>query len=364
MVNEALRTLDNARAPDQASEAEVESLRAAIWSDLTALEAEFGRENGPRADRLERFFSHLLSSGDHVGQIESLGGVLVGGAPPSRPPPDSPVAGLHRLHSTLSNIRRQWRELAPAPANQPPPSAAAPNDWKPLAADGVGSERFERRPLSEEPLTPQERRGPVSRPRTPPTRKGNGSERLLDDLGYSSINPPAPVASADVDALRPRVLLSFVAVFVVLMLVGIGVIYWGLSGSQPDDIGVLPTEAPTRVLGTIPAGTPQTTPTPNPGPPVLEVLGSPVEPCAQGTAQFQIHNAGGGVLSWTATVQPQNEVSLDMTSGQLSGGLATSIVTVTVTALVPSGSGKITITTNIQGAGGTYIVQFRIRSCG
>ncbi len=362
MVNEALRTLDTARAPDQASQAEVESLRAAIWSDLTALEAEFGREDGPRADRLERFFTHLLSSGDHVGQIELLGGVLVGGAPPSQPPPDSPVAGLHRLHSTLSGIRRQWRELSPSAASQPS-SGAANSDWKTPAAENIGAERFDRRPPGEEPLIQQGRRAPVSRPRTSQTRKGNGSERLLDDLGYSNLNPPAS-PSADVDALRPRVLLSFVAVFVVLMLVGVGVIYWGLSSSSADDIGGLPTQVPTIAVGTISAGTPQTTPTPNPGPPILQVLGSPVEPCAQGTAQFQISNTGGGVLIWNATVQPQNEVSLDMTSGQLSGGLATSIVTVTVTALVSSGSGTITITTNIQGASGTYVVQFRIRSCG
>jgi hypothetical protein len=363
MVNEALRTLDTARAPDQASQAEVESLRAAIWSDLTALEAEFGREDGPRADRLERFFTHLLSSGDHVGQIETLGGVLVGGAPPSQPLPDSPVAGLHRLHSTLSGIRRQWRDLSPSAVSQPSSGAAASSDWKTPVAESVGAERFEKRPISEASSMPSGRRAPVSRPRPSPTRKGNGSERLLDDLGYSNLNPPA-APSADVDALRPRVLLSFVAVFVVLMLVGVGVIYWGLSSSSADDIGGLPTQVPTIAVGTIPAGTPQTTPTPNPGPPVLQVLGSPVEPCPQGTAQFQISNIGGGVLIWNATVQPQNEVSLDMTSGQLSGGLATSIVTVTVTALVSSGSGTITIITNIQGAGGTYVVQFRIRSCG
>lgn len=362
MVNEALRTLDAARPLDQASEAEVESLRAAIWSDLTALEAEFGREDGPRADRLERFFQHLLSSGDHIGQIEALGGALLGGAPPSQPPPDSPAAGLHRLHNTLSGIRRQWRELSPGITTQPPASATIPNDWRNLVADGTSPESVEKRGLGEEILV-QARRSTVSRPTTPPTRKGSGSERLLDDLGFASASPPT--IQPEVDPLRPRVLLSFVAVFVVLMLVGVGVIYWGLSSSQPDDVGALPTGAPTSVLGTSTAGTPHTTPTPNPGPPVLQVLGKPVEvPClGQGAGQFEISNTGGGVLNWIATTKPQNEVSLDMTTGQLSGGLATSIVTVMVTALVSSGNGTITITTNIPGPGGTQAFQFHIQGC-
>src|SRR5215831_5956594 len=79
VVNEAIRALDAAQPEDPAKQAEAEHLRSLVWSELTGLEAEFGREGGPRTDRIERFFSHLLSNGTHVGQIEALGEALLGG---------------------------------------------------------------------------------------------------------------------------------------------------------------------------------------------------------------------------------------------------------------------------------------------
>jgi len=367
-VTEALRALDTAKAVDPMSQAEVESLRSVVWSDLSGLEAEFGREEGPRADRLERFFSHLLSSGDHIGQIEALAGALLGGAPPpSQPPPDSPVAGLHRLHSALSSIRRQWQEIAPSIASQP----ATPLGPMPGASGGTLNTFLDEITLAtserrEEPLA-RERRVSTPRPPAPPVRRSNAPERFADDVPLG--NPSVPSGLPDGDTPRPRVLLGFVSVFVLLALLGVGVIYLGLSSGQPTDAGPEPTVSSTIALGAFPTQPPLPTPTLNPAPPQLQVLGNPVFlPCpGQGSNNFILENTGGQTLTWSAKVNhvagSSQPVTLDTSSGTLYGSAQTNTVSVNVTALVGNIDGTITITTNISGPSGTAQIAYHVRGC-
>ncbi len=367
-VTDALRALDTVKAIDPASQAEVESLRGVVLSDLSGLEAEFGREEGPRADRLERFFSHLLSSGDHIGQIEALAGALLGGAPPpSQPLPDSPVAGLHRLHSALSSIRRQWQEIAPGVVSQP----ASPLEPQPGALDGALNTFLDEITLEtaerhEEPLA-RGQRASTTRPPAPPARKSSAPERYLDDLGLGS--PSGPASLPQVDTPRPRALITFVSVFVLLALLGVGGMYLGLNSGQPTYAGPEPTVNSTIALGGFPTQPPQPTSTLNPAPPQLTVLGNPVFlPCpGQGANSFILENTGGQTLTWSATVNPvgstSRPVTLDSSNGSLYGSTQTSAVSVTVTAQVGNIDGTITIKTNISGPSGTAQIAYHVHGC-
>ncbi len=351
VVNEAIRTLDAAQPDDPANRAEVENLRSLIWSELTGLEAEFGREGGPRTDRIERFFSHLLSNGSHVGQIEALGGALLGGQPPpARPAPDSPVAGLHRLHNMLADIQKQWQQIALPAEEQVPTVAPQRSDWR-------KQREYEEAEESGTALVRQSApRKPVAA-KTPqrPARRLDESTGFLESLGFRRRG--RSLEQWGNEAPRPRVLLSFVVVFVVLGLMGIGVIYLGLSANSDAATGGVPLGSPeaTITVEPLPSGTVTATATLSPDPPKLQVQASdPVlVPCPTSSlpqGSFIISNAGGQTLTWTAHVNPigtnKNPVTLDVTGGDLYGPIETSSVQVTITAQVNSGSGTITITSN------------------
>ncbi|HEY7349489.1 MAG TPA: hypothetical protein VH599_14330 [Ktedonobacterales bacterium] len=380
-VTEALRTLDTAKAVDPAGQEEVESLRSVVWSDLTGLEAEFDREEGPRSELLERFFSHLLSSGDHIGQIEGLAGALLGGAPPpSKPEPDSPVAGLFRLHSALASIRRQWQEIASSAPSQPAPAKAAPAVAStpvamPPRREAARPERndfFDEMglppPKQEMAVDPPGRgRAPVERPSAPPARQ-RVADRLLDELGLGSLNGPGRMS--DGEAPRPRVVVSFVMVFVILGIMAGGVIYLGLSSSPQESSGIEPSAIPTFSL-TLPTITPQPTATLSADPPQLRVTGNPlIVPCpGKGSSGFILKNVGGKTLAWSARVNPVGNsakpVSLDHSNGSLFGppNSGTDEVTVKVTASVGNIDGTITITTNASGKDGTAQIAYHIHGC-
>ncbi len=366
MVTEALRTLDKARAINPAGQGEVDSLRSVVWSDLTGLEAEFTRLEGPRAEVLERFFNHLLSNGGYAGEIESLAEALLGGAPPpAQPPPDSPVAGLFRLHSALTDLRRQWQEAAPSQAARwapaaPPPlrREAAPAVPVPPVKQGsvpAQADFFEEMGL---PPSKQEMRAPPVGRRRASADRPTGSQpkrpitpdRLLGSLGLRS--PGASTYGADVETGRPRVLVSFVTVFIILALMGVGVIYLGLNNNS-QAAGIVPSVVPTFSI-TIPATTPQPTPTLSSADPQLSVTGNPlIVPCPnQGTSGFVLRNTGGQRLNWSAIVDPvgtdAQPVTLSATSGSLYGpqNSGTDAVTVTVTAKVGNIDGTITVSSN------------------
>jgi hypothetical protein len=367
-VTEALRMLDTIKAIDPASQDEVDSLRSVVWSDLTGLEAEFGREEEPRAEVLDRFFSHLLSNGDHIGQIESLAGALLGGAPPpSQPPPDSPVAGLFRLHGTLTTVRRQWQEVAstrevshPAP---PPLKKEAAVHEKNAFFDEMGLSP----PRQEATAAPPVRgRALMDRPPGHPARQST-SERFLDDIGFiSPSGPPAPGRSPETEAPRPRVIATFVAVFVILAAMGVGVIFLGLNDNSQGNTGVIPSVVPTFQL-TFPV-TPLPTPTPSSAPPQLQITGNPlIVPCpTKGTSGFVLRNIGGQTLTWSAKVNRVGNVAqpvtLSATSGHLYGppNSGTDSVSVTVTSNGGGVSGTITITTNVPD---THTISYQTQNC-
>jgi hypothetical protein len=378
-INEALRVLDAAHPLDPANQAEVDSLRSLIWSELTGLEAEFGREEGPRADRAERFFHHLLSNGDYVGQIEALGSTLLGGAPPSQPPPDSPVAGLHQLHSTLAGLHRQWQQMASAPqAAQPTPapqaapstpaSAPAP-EWvsglQGLFLEEVNQGLPDARPANDGPAA-RGRRVTQPRSQAPAARKPGSLEQLFGEFGLGSKN--GSLVTPEAEAPRPRVLISFVTVFLILALMGVGVIYLGLSSGPDDTAQGQPLPTGTITVGPLPSGTAQATATLDPAPPQLQVLGNPLlVPCPSSgqTTGFLIENTGGGVLTWQAQVHAvgviQQPVTLDSPGGQLSG--LNRSVTVSVTAQTTKASGLITITSNVPGPKGSFTINYQIAAC-
>lgn len=373
-INEALQVLDAAHPSDPTNQAEVDSLRSLIWSELTGLEAEFAREEGPRADRAERFFHHLLSNGDYVGQIEALGSTLLGGAPPSQPPPDSPVAGLHRLHRTLAGLRRQWQQVAPtepvAPPLPPPTPAALPIPEKfgglqSLFLEDANQGLPENGAASDGRLS-RPRRTTHPRPQAPAARQPSSMDRLFGEFGLGSQN--SSLVTPEAEAPRPRVLISFLTVFLILALMGVGVIYLGLT-SGPQDTGTgQPLVNSTITVGPLPSGTVRPTATLDPAPPQLQVLGNPLlVPCPSSgqTTGFLIENTGGGTLNWTARVSAigviQQPVTLDALGGQLSG--LTKSVTVTVTAQTTRASGTITITSNIPGPKGTITINYQIASC-
>jgi hypothetical protein len=403
-VTEALPTLDGAKAIDPAGQDEVESLRSAIWADLTGLEAEFGRAEGPRAELLERFFSHLLSNGDYVGQIETLAGALLGGAPPpTQPPPDSPVAGLFNLHRALAGIRKQWQEMSATAASQAaaaPPEREAPRPVAPPPGRDVPQPAAVAPPGRAAPVAPPPRREPASsakaaffeemgfaaapkqemhqhpggreraaaeRPLTSPARQ-SGAERFWDDLGVSS--PGAPGRAPEVSAPRPRVLLSFLTVFVILALMGVGVIWLGLSSSPQDNPGPEASPVPTIAFN-LPTTTPQPTPTLSSAAPKLRVTGNPlIVPCPnKGSSGFVLQNIGGQTLTWSARVNPvggsAQPVKLSVSSGKLYGpqGSGTDTVSVSVTANVGNIDGTISITTNIPGPNGTATITYHIHGC-
>jgi hypothetical protein len=367
-VTDALHTLDKIRAIDPATQNEVYSLRSVVWSDLTGLEAEFGREEGPRAELLDRFFTHLLSNGDHIGQIEALASALLGGEPPpSQPPPDSPVAGLFRLHSDLTTVRRQWQEIAPSEAPAPPPPPVK-QEAAVSAKDGYFDEMGSP-PAKQEMASPPSPRGRVfgERPPAQPARQ-SGSNRFLDELGLGSLRGPG--RAPDVDTPRPRVLVSFVAVFIILGLMGLGVIYLGLSDSSSADHVIVPSVIPTFSL-TLPPTTPQPTPTLNPAAPQLQVTGNPlIVPCpGKGSSGFVLRNTGGQKLNWSARVNraggSAQPVSVQPASGVLFGPAdsETAIANVTVKANLGNIDGTITITTNISGNAGKAVITYHIHGC-
>ena len=366
-VTDALRTLDKIRAIDSASQDEVDSLRSVVWSDLTGLEAEFGREEGPRPELLDRFFGHLLSNGDHIGQIESLAGALLGGAPPpSQPPPDSPVAGLFRLHGALTTIRRQWQEVGSAEAPSQPVAAPPVRREAAIKAKEAFFDEMGMPPIRQESSAPLPTRGrPMAeRPTPPPPSRPGGSDRFFDDMGISS--PSVPGRTPDADIPRPRVVVSFVTVFVILALMGVGVIYLGLNGGQASPPGV-PTVIPTFSY-TLPTTTPKPTPTLSPADPQLQITGNPlIVPCTgKGTNGFVLRNIGGQKLSWAAKVNraggSTQPVTLSVSSGELYGSpqSGTDAVTVTVTANLNNISGSITITTNIDD---TEVITYQVQNC-
>jgi hypothetical protein len=388
-VTEALHTLDKVKAIDPDSQEEVESLRSVIWSDLTGLEAEFGREEGPRSDLLNRFFTHLLSNGDHIGQIEALAGALLGGAPPpSKPPPDSPVAGLFRLHSTLMGIRSQWQEVATtqsedtppvAPIRQPPPQREAPPLPTPVRQTAASPGKRESSvppqatvfdeigpmPSKSGPTTRSHPGGALAERSTKRPSRPVASDRFFEEMGFSG--PSVPSHASNGDMPRPRVVLSFVVVFVILGLMGIAVIYLGLNGGSQEPQGIVPTVVPTFNTA-LPTTTPQPTATLSPDDPVLQITGNPlVLPCpGKGSSGFVLSNTGGQRLNWSAKVNraggSSNPVTLSADSGQLYGpaNSGTDSVTVTVTANLASIDGKITITTNIDD---TEVIDYHVRSC-
>lgn len=440
-VTEALRTLDKVKAIDPAGQDEVDSLRSVVWSDLTGLEAEFNREEGPRAEVLDRFFTHLLSNGDYVGQIESLAEALLGGAPPPvQPPPDSPVAGLFRLHGALADIRRQWQDMAPpqptrrpattpvapsAPRREevgppqrashpvPPPAAPLPPrreagpqqvvshpsaapvapppprrdagpqqqishpDAPPAAPSPPRREAAASRddffdemglpPSRQETPAPPPNRGRAlaERPLVPQARRQNNPDRFADGLGFSG-STPAHVG-ADIEPARPRVLVSFVTVFIILALMGVGVIYLGLNNGPQASNGIVPSAVPTFSIN-IPTTTPQPTPTLSSAAPQLQVTGNPlIIPCpGKGTNGFVLRNTGGRRLNWSATVNTEPGASAPVTLTPASGVLfgpqnsGTDAVTVTVKATTGNTDGTITISNN---AGDPVVIVYHIHGC-
>jgi hypothetical protein len=376
-VTDALRTLDKVKAVDGVSQDEVDSLRSVVWSDLTGLESEFGREDGPRPELLDRFFGHLLSNGDHIGQIELLAETLLGGAPPSQPPPDSPVAGLFRLHGSLMTIHQQWQELAAARPVRPPvvsaPSVAAPPPV--VSAPPVRREAATRAkdaffdemgmpPSRQEVATavPPRGRPRAERPSSPP-RQG-GQDRFYDDMGFNS--PGAPTRPPDADTPRPRVIASFIVVFVILAVMAGGVIWLGLNGG-PSSTGIVPTAIPTFNFN-VPTSTPKPTATLSSAAPQLQITGNPlIVPCpGKGTSGFVLRNVGGQKLNWAAKVNraggSAQPVALSSSSGSLYGSpqSGTDAVTVTVTANAGNITGSITITTNIQD---TEVITYQVQNC-
>lgn len=373
-VNEALRMLDTISASDSANWQEVEALRRVVRSDLTRLATEFGRAEGPRAELVDRFFSHLLSNGDYIGQVELLAEALLGGEPPpTQPPPDSPVAGLFRLHGTLIAIRQQWQEAALTKVSRPvaaaPTPAPSPSRVPPRRVENDYFDEMVPPPPEEEadPAPARRGRASVERPAAPVPRQ-NGPDRFLDDLGIGGSHAPGRVS--DADAPRPRVILSFVGVFVVLALVGVGVIYFGLSSASPGSAGVAPSAVPTFSAPLL-TTTPQPTPTLSSAAPHLQVTGlSLIVPCpGRGNSGFVLRNAGGQILRWSARVNPAagaaQPVSLDASSGSLYGptNSATDVVSVKVTANVGNINGTITISTNIAGPTGTAQISYHIHGC-
>lgn len=383
-VTEALRMLETISASDSASWQEVDHLRRVVCSDLTRLGVEFGRQDGPRAELVDRFFSHLLSSGDYIGQIESLAEALLGGEPPpTQPPPDSPVAGLFRLHGTLTTIRQQWQEAilprasrpaaaasaaAPPPRREPPPPPAR-EPPKPVE-DDFFDEMVPPPPEEETEPDPAPRgRAATERPGAQPPRR-HGSDRFLADLGIGGSS--APGRAPDPDApIRPRVILSFVGVFVILALVGVGIIYFGLSSASQSSAGPEPSVVPTFSVP-LPTTT-ATPPTPvlSSAPPQLQVTGlSLIVPCPdRGNSGFVLRNAGGQILRWSAKVNTvtgsAQPVALDPAFGSLYGpsASATDVVSVKVTANVGNIDGKITISTNIAGPAGTVQISYHVHGC-
>lgn len=367
-VNEALKLLDASKPTHPANQAEVDSLRSVIWSELTGLEAEFGREGGPRADLVERFFHHLLSRGDYIGQIESLGSALLGGEPPpSQPPPGSPVAGLHQLHISLTSLRQQWQQVSGPPATQPPASASASNGHSPSGPEVFAEKPVlmaAARPESSDESVSRERRMTTPRAQPQPARKPGRVEQLFTDLGLGNAN--APLAPGETEPPRPRAIFIFIAVFLILALVGLAVIGWGLSsGPSPDNNGVALATG-TAGVPTVSQGTPSPSATLNPAAPQLQVQGDGLQVPCPGNSQttgFIIENAGGQVLNWSAKVNPVVgvvPVSLTPTSGQLSGASGANTTVVTITAQVNTRtSGTITITSN----GGSQTVHYQIIPC-
>jgi hypothetical protein len=370
-VTEALRTLDKIKAVDPASQDEVESLRSVIWSNLTGLEAEFSREEEPRAELLNRFFSHLLSNGDHIGQIESLAGALLGGAPPpSQPPPDSPVAGLFQLHGALTTIRQQWQEAASTPSEAAEPAVQPPLVPIKRGVTAKAKEAFFDEmglpPLNQEAAVLPSVRGQALAERSPtqPPRQ-SASDRFFDEMGYT--NSSVPGRTSDVETSRPRVLMSFIVVFVILGLMGVGVIWLGLNAGSQDSTGIVPSVVPTFSTD-LPSQTVQPTPTLNPADPVLQITGNPLlVPCpGQGTNGFVLSNVGGQTLTWSAKVNraggSSQPVTLSATNGKLYGPLnsGTDTVTVTVTAKLGNIDGTITITTNTHD---TQVIVYHIHGC-
>lgn len=367
-VNEALKLLDASKPTNPASQAEVDSLRSVIWSELTGLEAEFGREGGPRADRVERFFHHLLSSGDYIGQIESLGSALLGGEPPpTQPSPESPVAGLHRLHISLASLRQQWQQASNPPATQPPAPASASNGHNP-AGPGVFAEKpvlpTSARPVPGDDFVNRERRITTPRPQPQPAPKPGRFEQLFTDLGLGNTN--TPLAPGEMEPPRPRAIISFVSVFLVLALLGLGVIYWGLSGSPSSNANGVALATGTARVSTVAPGTPSPSATLNPAAAQLQVQGDGLQVPCPGNSQttgFIIENVGGQVLSWSAKVNlvvGVAPVSLSPASGQLFGGSGTNTTVVTITAQVNTRTaGTITITSN----GGSQTVHYQIIPC-
>ena len=379
MVNEALKVLDSSTPVNPENQAEVDSLRSLIWSELTGLEAEFGREGGPREDRVERFFHHLLSSGDYVGQIEALGGALLGGEPPpSQPAPGSPVGELHQLHSSLTSLRKQWQQAAPSAPDQPagparPSTPVQPPSTAALASNGHAKQRAfgksaQMVPGSLEPGGESEGREwrPAVSPRARPqqARKAGGMERLFKDLGFGNFSPSVP--QGETEPPLPRAIITFVAVIVILALFGVGVIYLGLSGGPKPGTGTVLVSTQTITIPTIVRGTPSPTPTLSPAPPQLVVQGENLQvPCANSrqSTGFILQNAGGKILSWNAKVNAVSgspPVSLSVSGGQLYGGSSTNTKVVTVTALIITNeAGTITVSSN----GGSQTIQFHVMGC-
>jgi len=225
-------------------------------------------------------------------------------------------------------------------------------------------------PPKQEADPPPARRGRASaeRPRAQATHQ-NGADRLLDELSIGGSHAPGRAADADAP-IRPRVILSFVGVFVLLALVGVSIIYFGLSSASPGDAGVAPSVVPTFSVPLL-TTTPQPTPTLSSSAPRLQVTGiSLIVPCpGQGNNGFVLRNTGGQTLRWSARVNPvagsAQPVTLAPSSGSLYGpqNSATDVVSVKVTANAGNISGTITISTNIAGPAGTAQISYHVHGC-
>jgi hypothetical protein len=184
-------------------------------------------------------------------------------------------------------------------------------------------------------------------------------------MGFSGSS--APGRAPDGDTPRPRVLVSFVVVFVILGLMGIGVIWLGLNGGSQAPTGIVPSEVPTFNTA-LPTTTPQPTATLSPADPVLQITGNPLLlPCpGKGSSGFVLSNTGGQRLDWSAKVNraggTSQPVALSIDHGQLYGpaNSGTDSVTVTVTANLANINGTITITTNSDD---TEVINYHVRSC-
>ncbi len=209
-------------------------------------------------------------------------------------------------------------------------------------------------------------RAPAERSLAPQARRPGAPERFADNLGFSLSNAPARVGS-DVESARPRVLLSFITVFVILTLMGVGVIYLGLNNNSQASTGIVPSTVPTFSI-TIPTTTPQPTPTLSSAAPQLQVTGNPlIVPCpGKGTNGFVLRNTGGQRLNWSATVNrdPGADPSVTLTpaSGVLYGpqNSGTDAITVTVKASIGNTDGTITISSN---AGDPVVIVYHIHGC-